>query len=822
MSAPLPNPPPPRSPLILIVDDLPEDRFTLRRYLTRTPGWSHRLVETQSVADAIAAAAVERPDCVILDYNLIDGDGLRLLRRLVESHGSHAFGIIMLTATADTSVAAEALKAGAHDYVEKDGLTATQLRRAVTNAIEKASIQRTLAAQSRELEHKNRVLASHVEILQREIDERARAQSALAQSEAFLQSIIGANTDCVAVIDLAGSVTWMNENGKELMEITDFDAVCARPWSTLWPEGEERKHAEHALAQARAGQVGRLSGLCPTLAGTLKWWDVIVTPIFGAGHTPERLLAVARDVTRARRIEQAIQETAVQLRTITDHLPVSVAQVDRQYRYRFANAFFTRRFGLTPEAIVGKHLVDVIGPAIFERYRPEMDRALAGEHVDLEIPANYGDEDRWFQASYVPERNSVGEVVGFVAVSLEITDRKRAETEVIRARDLALDAVRARESFLAALSHELRTPLNPVLLVASESAENPALAADVRETFRDIRDHVELEARLIDDLLDLSRISHGKLKLERHRISLHETLEDAISTVRGDIDAKHLVFETALAPGQPVVRADPVRLRQIIWNVLKNAVKFTPAEGHIRVSTSISSDGAAVELRVRDSGIGMTEKELARIFDAFAQGDHARESGSHRFGGLGLGLAITRMLVDAHGGTLHAESSGPGLGSTFTIRLPLVLPPAESGSAGTVAAPTASVAPWAAPAAGNARRILIVEDHAPTRQSLGVALRRRGFEVLHAGTSAEAEDLAKTHRLDVIISDIGLPDEDGYACLQRLRALQPTVPGIALSGYGMEEDLARSQEAGFDQHLTKPINIQALDRALTHVLNAAR
>jgi PAS domain S-box-containing protein len=854
-------------PLVLIVDDVTEDRQTLRRYLTRASVPTYRIAEAPTLAKAMDLVKRETPACVILDFNLPDGDGLELLRRLVAAHAPQAFGVIMLTGSGEASVAVEAMKSGAHDYVEKNALTPSGLRRAVANAIEKAGIQRQLAAQARELALKNEELAKHVAQLEHEVGERVRTQGALTQSESFLQSIIGAHTDCVNVLDMEGRLTWMNDNGKVMMEIADFSAWCDVEWTGLWPEGDVRQEVEAAMQQAREGRIGRFTAFGPTAKGTPKWWDVIVTPIFGSSRKPEKLLSVSRDVTKARRAEQIVQETATQLRAVTDHIPISIAQFDRNYRYRFANQHFTARFGLTPDSIIGKSIVDVIGEDAFKQYRPQMDVALTGKQVDFETAGSYGGQhERWYRVTYIPERNAAGEVIGFVAVSADITERKRAETEISRARDEAVDATRARDSFLAALSHELRTPLNPVLLVASEAADNLSLPSSVRDDFTSIRDHVELEARLIDDLLDLSRISHGKLKLDRRRMGLHGALQNAIATVKPDIDEKNITLQVSLEAEEPLVNADTVRLQQVFWNVLKNAVKFTPAGGHVTLVSTVDATQRMARISVTDSGIGMTVAELPKIFDAFSQGEHAQTGSIHRFGGLGLGLAITRMLVEAHGGKIAAQSEGPNKGSTFTVELPLAMPVAPTmpagakgmgvksmntelttgagaikGTSGERAAATivglsevtkgsAQVLPAAAGTAvgllagtgaklANKGRILLIEDHAPTRASLSAVLGRRGFQVVVAATVAEAQEQARKYEIDLVISDIGLPDGDGYQCMQMLQELKPGLPGIALSGYGMEEDIARSRLVGFSEHLIKPVNVNALDRAVAKVLS---
>jgi CheY-like chemotaxis protein len=279
---------------------------------------------------------------------------------------------------------------------------------------------------------------------------------------------------------------------------------------------------------------------------------------------------------------------------------------------------------------------------------------------------------------------------------------------------------------------------------------------------------------------------------------------------------------------EPLVNADTVRLQQVFWNILKNAVKFTPEGGWVELVSSLDPVHRRVRVRVSDSGIGMAASELPRIFDAFSQGDHALGGSGHRFGGLGLGLAITRMLVEAHGGSIVAESAGPNQGSIFTVELPLAAPIDATAADGPEAAVNGDrfAVPATAPAndgaaavkPGSRGRILLVEDHAPTRASLGAVLGRRGFQVVVAATVAEALAAARQHDLDLVISDIGLPDGDGYQCMQALQQLRPGLAGIALSGYGMEEDIAKSRQVGFSEHLTKPVNVTALDRAVGKIL----
>jgi signal transduction histidine kinase len=384
-----------------------------------------------------------------------------------------------------------------------------------------------------------------------------------------------------------------------------------------------------------------------------------------------------------------------------------------------------------------------------------------------------------------------------------------SHAKVEQARDEAVAASRAKDDFLAALSHELRTPLNPVLLLASDAALREDLPAPVRADFELIRKNVELEARLIDDLLDLTRITRGKLTLDHRLVDPRLVLQDAVDTVRADANDKRVSLTLHLGAAHPMVLGDAIRLQQIFWNILKNAVKFTPDGGWIRVSLHEDAAAGRVLITVEDNGIGLAAEEMPRIFQVFSQGQHT-DGGSHRFGGLGLGLAISKTLAELHAGTIRATSGGRGQGATFVVDLPLAIE-AKKAPVGAPAVAKLKPAPT-----GPERCLLLVEDHAPTRTILAHMLQSRGYRVLTAGSIAEARAVAAANRIDVLISDIGLPDGSGYDLMAELAAAQ-AVKGIALSGYGMEHDLADSRRSGFTAHLTKPVRIQTIDETLAEI-----
>jgi CheY-like chemotaxis protein len=331
--------------------------------------------------------------------------------------------------------------------------------------------------------------------------------------------------------------------------------------------------------------------------------------------------------------------------------------------------------------------------------------------------------------------------------------------------------------------------------------QTSSLPPELRNEIEMIQRNVELEAQLIDDLLDITRISSGKLEIALEAIDAHITIRDAFDICAQDIRNKKINAELELRASQHRVLADPVRLHQVFWNIINNAVKFTPAGGQIILRSRNDADGDFI-LEVEDTGIGFEPDALKTIFDAFEQGDR---SITREFGGLGLGLTIAKSLVDAHHGKLDASSQGKNAGATFKLTLKTVAK--ETGA--TAPAPE-TVLPK------DALRILLVDDHDDTRRVVGHLLRRKGHEVFTASNVAGALELLNRESVDVLLSDIGLPDGTGYELMERAKILQP-LTGIALSGFGMAEDVTRATEAGFVHHMIKPINFEQLELVLRRI-----
>ncbi|PYK31750.1 MAG: hybrid sensor histidine kinase/response regulator [Verrucomicrobia bacterium] len=387
-------------------------------------------------------------------------------------------------------------------------------------------------------------------------------------------------------------------------------------------------------------------------------------------------------------------------------------------------------------------------------------------------------------------------------IQRQVVERERMLREQAIAEHARVEAERASEAkdrFLAMLSHELRTPLTPVLASVFTLEREKDLPETMHESLQLIRRNVELEARLIDDLLDLTRISKGKVQLSFEVVDAHTLLRNALEICHSDIDQKKLELRTDFAAEKVFLQADPARLQQIFWNLIKNAVKFTPNGGQLAVRTSNGSDGGFC-VEVEDSGCGIDPEVMPRIFHAFEQ------AGRTQLGGLGLGLAISKALVEAHNGRICVTSDGRDRGAKFTTSFQ---------TCDTEVVPESAYTP---PAVAERRsvRLLLVEDHEDTKRSLTQMLRRRGYDVHPASDVRSALEIATNTEFDVLVSDIGLPDGIGHDLLRTLRA-QRDIFGIALSGYGMEEDIRRSGEAGFAHHLVKPVDINKLDSIIQAV-----
>ncbi len=555
------------------------------------------------------------------------------------------------------------------------------------------------------------------------------------------------------------------------------------------------------------------------LFGVLLPWAVNIidmTQLFGFIHVDTAAMAFA--VTGLAFLPGLFRYRLLDLipvawATVVEGMDDPVLVIDREGRIVELNPAAERVSGRKAGEILGTEAV-----AAFEDWPSLADRlARIEEQVEADFELD-GPASKLSAAFDVRISRLGGSwMAGWVVVLRDISTLRHAEEGRVRvlseqaARAEAEAANRAKDQFLATLSHELRTPLTPILATADAMIEQPETPESIREVMEMVRRNVNLEVRLIDDLLDLTRIRGGKLHLKREAVDAHELIHRVLDICRHDPRAAGLRLDLDLAARYHDVEADPIRLQQVLWNLVRNAIQFTSEGGTITVRSRdgvIDHDGdgerpgPSLIIAVSDTGVGIAPEALPRIFDLFEQGT---DSSARRSGGLGLGLTISRSIVEQHGGRLVAASDGEGLGATFTLELPAV-------SAAAVV-PTIEPMTQDGRAGPRALRILLVDDNADTRIYLAMILARRGHDVQSAESVAAARRAAADADLDLIISDIELPDGTGLQLIQELRATRPVV-GIALSGFGSTDDMELSRLAGFAAHLMKPVDLSTLEAAI--------
>jgi PAS domain S-box-containing protein len=521
--------------------------------------------------------------------------------------------------------------------------------------------------------------------------------------------------------------------------------------------------------------------------------------------------AVERVLHQARMAEQiaeaeSIKEREGYYRTLAEVMPQLVWTCLPTGECDFLSKQWVEYTGIPESEQLGFKWVErTLHPEDHARTMALWQDALAGKaDYDLEYRLRRHDGAwRWFKTRGVALRDKDGRALKWFGTCTDVHDQRQALEErgrllaaEQRARQQAEEANRAKDQFLAMLSHELRTPLTPVLAAARILEGAPNLPADLAEEAQIIRRNVELEARLIDDLLDLTRVAKGKLQLSLETVDVHAAIQAVLGIFRDEILAKELQVHVMAEAARHHVRADYARLQQMLWNLIKNAAKFTPEHGEIFIRTT-QSGGDRIQVEVRDTGIGIEPGHLGRLFNAFEQGN---VEVTRRFGGLGLGLAITKSLAELHGGRVTAMSEGLGKGASFTLELPAV-------SAGTEKEKRTDEKG----AERKPLRILLVEDHVDTAAVMKRLMKRLGHDVVLAGTVEGALEAWDAGEFDLLMSDVGLPDGTGLDVIRSIRDSGSGVPAIALTGFGMEEDVQRCLSAGFTAHLTKPVDFERLE-----------
>lgn len=607
-------------------------------------------------------------------------------------------------------------------------------------------------------------------------------------------------------------LAWIGRAPNEVIGRTDFD---------LFPSEQAKRFAESddlALHEPGAIDLDVSAEERPDGRGLGRAHSVMKFALRDPDGTPFAVCGIALDVTPRIQAERSAKEALERLSLAQRGGRVGIFDWLIPQDTIIWSPELELLYGIKPGHFEGKfsEWKKRVHPADAERVTGEilnaMERGL--NEIDYDFRAIRPDNSEiWLQGKAVILYQTEGErktPVRLIGVNVDITQTKRTEQQLLlarqdaeMARDLATQANLAKDHFLAVLSHELRTPLTPVLATAQLMEADAGLPVPVREAWGMVRRNINLEARLIDDLLDLTRITRGKLELQIGDVEAHEKAREVQRICEEDIRNKGVRLTMDLQAQRTQLRADGARIQQVLWNLLKNAIKFTPPGGTIAIRSRNERmmDGTeSIVFEVQDSGIGISEEAMTRIFDAFEQADSAV---AKQFGGLGLGLAICKALVDRHGGTIQARSNGKGLGALFRITLPLSKREVQQ-AAGT-SSPSGDSRPGI--------RVLLVDDHADTARAMSRLLRSMGYVVRTAESVATGIAAWQEQPADVLVSDLGLPDGTGHDLLRTLLS-RGSVKAIALSGFGMEQDLTQSREAGFAEHLTKPVDVKRLDRAI--------
>ncbi|MBD2341366.1 PAS domain-containing protein [Calothrix sp. FACHB-156] len=649
-----------------------------------------------------------------------------------------------------------------------------------------------------------------------DISDRKRAEEELRQSEEFNQRMLASSNDCIKVLDLDGRLLYINPGGICLLEIDDLTPLLHTEWRCFW-EGEMIQAADNAIALAKAGELARFQGYCPTAKGTPKWWDVVLTPIRNPTGQVIQLLCISRDITDYKQAEKTIRQSEARYRYLAEAIPHLVWTCDAQGNCDYVNQRLCEYTGLKFEQALEFGWLASVHPEDMQQTQDLWKSAVANSTFykhEYRFRRHSDGSYRWHLILGLPLKDEQEQVMKWFGTCTDIHDQKELEIERDRilqleqvARNEAERANRIKDEFLAILSHELRSPLNPILgwtkLLQSRRLDENKTA----EALATIERNAKLQTQLIDDLLDIARILRGKLSLNADNVNLTFVIEAAIDTIRTAAVAKSILIHPELRNiGQ--VSGDAVRLQQVVWNLLSNAIKFTPNGG--RVDIRLERVDQQAQIIVSDTGKGINPDFLPYIFESFRQED---VSITRKYGGLGLGLAIVRHIIEAHGGTVAVNSLGEGQGATFTVSLPLLNIEPESDRTEDLSADELNLV---------GIKILTIDDEPDSRDFLTVLLDYYGAEVVTVTTSYEFLAALESFEPDILVSDIGMPKVDGYTLMRQVRSLPPErggqTPAIALTAYAGEINQQQALAAGFQKHLSKPIDPDLLVQAVAQLV----
>jgi PAS domain S-box-containing protein len=778
--------PPAAAIRVLYAEDNPADvDLTATHFAAAAPQFQIEIVRTGE--ECLARLRDGGHDILLLDNHLPDMDGIDVLRQLAELQAG--VPVVLTTSVGDESVAVQALRLGAADYVAKDGDYLSRLPGVLERVLADPAAPRPGAAEGRSRSvlyvERDSADADLTTTHLAEVAPHLRVEIATTSAAALERLEAGGIDVVLADLRLSGM------NALELLTELRRRGLDV-PFMIVTGGGDERTAVE-------ALKLGAYDYI-------VKRGDYLAHLPYALDHaiTQHRLARANRELQRElserRQLQQAMVQTVALLEGLQQHAPVGIAFLDCDGCFQRVNDEQAAMTGVPIAAHTGRTIGDLV-PRLAPSLEPLCRLAREGQTTTgLEVTATTADGAvRSYSVSVYPVHGTAQEVVGVGLVMADITDRKQAETALRDHASMMADVARQKDEFLAMLSHELRNPLAPIR-TALELLRRDATASDLaRGAHEVIGRQVGHMVRLLDDLLDVARITRGRVALTKHTVDVRRIAADAIESVGPLIASRRQTLESSM-PAEPLlVQADLTRLVQVLVNLLNNAAKYSDEGTTIRLSVT-SEDGLAV-VRVADAGAGIPPRLLPKIFDLFTQDERSLDRSQ---GGLGIGLTLVKQITELHGGSVEAHSEGRGLGSTFTVRLPLhdsERPPLH---------------PSARPDRTTPLRCLVVEDNADAARMLEVALTMEGHEVMLAADGVAAVETAAAFQPDVIVLDIGLPRMSGYEAAAAIRQL----PGLAdvviigLTGYGQAADYEQSRRAGFDAHLVKPVEIDTLLDAL--------
>ncbi len=649
-----------------------------------------------------------------------------------------------------------------------------------------------------------------------EAEQRRRAEEALAEAEERLR--LAAKAGGVGIFDVnfkTGEYYWSPEMNTILGLSSEAEVSFERISSLIHPLDRERVvgEAERALTPEGPGDFESVHRILHP-DGAVCWMRVNGRTDFageGAERRAVRVLGTAQDITALKEAEEAARESGEYFRTLADNI-AQLAWMTDEHGWTFWNNQRWLDFtGMTHEEMQGWRWLEFVHPAHMVRVREKFRWHIAmGKVWEDTYPLRSRDGSyRWFLSRALPIRDAQGRVLRWFGTNTDVTEQRNTEDEL-------REVDRHKSEFLAMLGHELRNPLAAIrnaLVLCQVDGETFEWAKGVVD-----RQSAQL-ARLVDDLMDVSRITQGKVELRRERVEICDAVRQAVEATRSLIAQRGHELSVECPPHQLWVEADPARLQQIVGNLLSNAAKYTEPGGKISVTATmndVSEPSRKITVTVRDNGVGIPSEKLPQMFEIFTQAERSLDRAE---GGLGLGLTIVKKLTEMHGGTVSAWSAGLGKGSTFSIHLPAAAAPAANELAAVGEPRHAATASSAAPPRQTVfkeQRILVVDDNVDAAEALCRLLRRTGCKLEIALDGLSALDRAQEFHPTAVLLDIGLPGMDGYEVARRLRAEEHEKHTllVAITGYGQEEDLRRSREAGFDRHLVKPVDINEIKQLL--------